>query len=95
MLIYFAIKNEDWKIARSNIIGLIGAHPTKEVCLFMADIELGENNDKQKSDSWILRSENSILDDIWVCKITNQHQKNGIHCQTLAILIHLSFPIQK
>ena len=75
MLIYFAIKNEDWKIARSNIIGLIGAHPTKEVCLFMADIELGENNDKQKSDSWILRSENSILDDIWVCKITNQHQK--------------------
>ena len=41
----------------------------------MADIELGENNDKQKSDSWILRSENSILDDIWVCKITNQHQK--------------------
>ena len=75
LLIYFAIKNEDWKIARSNIIGLIGAHPTKEVCLFMADIELGENNDKQKSDSWILRSENSILDDIWVCKITNQHQK--------------------
>ena len=26
----------------------------------MADIELGENNDKQKSDSWIMRSENLI-----------------------------------
>ena len=41
LLIYFAIKNEI-AIARSNIIGLIGAHPTKEVCLFMTDIELGK-----------------------------------------------------
>ena len=40
----------------------------------MSDIELGENNDKQKSDSWIMRSENSIVENIWVCKITNQSQ---------------------
>ena len=30
-------------------------NPSAEICLFMADIELGENNDKQKSDAWIMR----------------------------------------
>ena len=25
----------------------------------MSDIELGENNDKQKSDAWIMRAENA------------------------------------
>ena len=74
LLIYFAIKNSDWKIARDKINGLIGSNPTREICLFMADIELGENNDKQKSDAWIMRSENSSFEDIWICKITNQSQ---------------------
>ena len=75
MLIFFAIKNQDWTIARENINGLIGPSPSREVCLFMADIELGENNDKQKSDSWILRSEGSFSENIWICKITNQSQE--------------------
>ena len=74
MLIFFAIKNQDWELARTNITGLIGANPSGEICLFMADIELGENNDKQKSDSWIMRSENSLSQNNWICKITNQSQ---------------------
>ena len=41
----------------------------------MADIELGENNDKQKSDSWIKRSENFTDENAWYCKITNQSQE--------------------
>ncbi len=76
LLIYFAINNQNWEIARKTIEGLIGANPTKEVCLFMADIELGENNDKQKSDSWILRSENSYVENTWICKITKKSQDN-------------------
>ena len=75
MLIFFAIQNENWSLARLNIQGLIGPNPTKEICLFMADIELGENNDKQKSDSWVLRSENLMLEKKWVCRITNQTQE--------------------
>ena len=76
MLIFFAIKNQEWGIARSKILGLIGSKPSREICLFMADIELGENNDKQKSDSWILRSEGAIEHNIWTCKISNQSQEN-------------------
>ncbi len=75
LLIYFAIKNEEWDIARDNIAGLIGANPTREICLFMSDIELGENSDIQKSDSWILRSESSIVENNWICKVTNQSQE--------------------
>ncbi len=75
MLIFFAIQNKEWEVARKNITGLIGANPTSEICLFMADIELGENNDKQKSDSWIMRAENSINQNMWICKITNQSQE--------------------
>ena len=74
LLIYFAIKKADWTIARDKINGLIGSNPSREICLLMADIELGENNDKQKSDAWIMRSENSSFEDIWICKITNQSQ---------------------
>ena len=76
MLIYFAIKNQNLQIARNKITGLIGSNPSREVCLFMADIELGENNDKQKSDSWIMRSEGTFSESTWICKFTNQSQQD-------------------
>ncbi len=75
LLIYFAIKNLKWNIARENIAGMIGANPSKEVCYFMSDIELGENNEKQKSDAWIMRAENAKLENSWICRITNQSQE--------------------
>jgi len=75
LLIYFAIKNLSWDIARENIIGIIGANPSREVCYFMSDIELGENNDKQKSDAWVMRAENTSPDNAWVCRITNKSQE--------------------
>ena len=40
----------------------------------MSEIELGENNDKQKSDAWIMRAENATMEDTWICRITNQTQ---------------------
>ncbi len=75
LLIYFAIKNSKWDIARENIIGMIGSSPSKDICYFMSDIELGENNDKQKSDAWIMRAENAKLENTWICRITNQSQE--------------------
>ncbi len=74
LLVYFAIKNLNWDIARENISGMIGANPSKEICYFMSDIELGENNDKQKSDAWIMRAENASSEDTWICRISNQTQ---------------------
>ena len=74
LLIYFAIKNLKWDIARENIIGMIGSSPSRDICYFMSDIELGENNDKQKSDAWIMRAENAKLENSWICRITNQSQ---------------------
>ncbi len=75
LLIYFAIKNLKWDIARDNIAGMIGPSPTKDICYFMSDLELGENNDKQKSDAWIMRAENAKLENSWICRITNQSQE--------------------
>ena len=75
LLIYFAIKNLKWDIARENVIGMIGSSPSKDICYFMSDIELGENNDKQKSDAWIMRAENAKLENSWICRITNQSQE--------------------
>ncbi len=74
LLIYFAIKNSNWDVARKNISGMIGVNPSKEICYFMSDIELGENNDKQKSDAWIMRAENASIEDTWICRISNQAQ---------------------
>ncbi len=75
LLIYFAIKNLNWDIAREYISGMVGANPSKDICNFMSDIELGENNDKQKSDAWIMRAENAKLENTWICRITNQPQE--------------------
>ena len=76
LLIDFAIYLNEWSLARNNIKGLIGTNPSREICLFMSEIELGEFNDIQKSEAWKIRANNAIPDNYWVCKITNTSQKN-------------------
>ena len=76
LLIDFAIYFNNWSVARNNIKGLIGSKPSREICLFMSAIELGEFNDIQKSDGWKLRANNAGSDHYWVCKLTNNPQKN-------------------
>ena len=74
LLVFFAIRLNNWELARSSIKGLLNIKPSRELCLFMADIETGEFNDIQKSDAWKLRANNSDLENLWICKITNQPQ---------------------
>ena len=74
LLLDFAIHNDEWSVARENISGLIQINPDREICQFMSFLELGEFNDKQKSDAWMLRAENANLDEIWICQITNISQ---------------------
>ena len=76
LLIDFAIYLNQWSLAREQIKGLIGSNPSREICFFMSEIELGEHNDIQKSEGWKLRANNAELDYYWVCKITNNPQKN-------------------
>ena len=76
LLIDFAIYNNKWRIARDSIKGLIGSNPSREICLFMSEIELGEFNDIQKSEGWKLRANNAGSDYYWICKYTNNAQKN-------------------
>ena len=57
-----------------SIKGLIKFNPDREICEFMASIEMGEFNDIQKRDSWLLRAENANIDQIWICQITNTVQ---------------------
>ena len=54
--------------------GLINNKPDREICEFMAMLELGEFNDKQKSDAWYLRAQNAAFNKIWICKISNISQ---------------------
>jgi HemY protein len=76
LLIDFAIYFNNWSIARDNIKGLIGTNPSREICLFMSEIELGEFGDIQKCEGWKLRATNAGSDYYWVCKYTNSPQKN-------------------
>ena len=74
LLVDFAIHNRDWSLARESIKGLIKFNPDREICEFMASLEMGEFNDIQKRDSWLLRAENANIDEIWICQITNKSQ---------------------
>ena len=76
MLVDFAIHNSDWALAREQIKGLINFNPSREICELMALLEMGEFNDIQKRDSWMLRAQNASFDEIWICQITNTPQKN-------------------
>ncbi len=76
LLIDFAIYLNEWSLAREYIKGLIGPNPSREICFFMSEIELGEFNDVQKSEGWKMRANNANLDNYWVCKITNNSQKD-------------------
>ncbi len=49
-------------------------NPSKIICEFMANIELGENNDVAKSNSWRMRGDNSELENCWICAVTRQPQ---------------------
>ena len=42
----------------------------------MASLEMGEFNDIQKRDAWMLRAQNANLDEVWICNITNISQNN-------------------
>ena len=75
-LVDFAIHNGEWSLARENVNGLIKFNPDREVCILMASLEMGEFNDIQKRDAWMLRAENSNLDEMWICQITNISQNN-------------------
>ena len=74
LLVDFAIHNSDWSLARENIKGLIKFNPDRAICELMASLEMGEFNDIQKRDSWLLRAENANIDEIWICQITNTSQ---------------------
>ena len=74
LLVFFAIRLNNWELARSSIKGLFDTNPSRELCLFMADIEVGGFGVVQKSDAWKLRAKNSDLENLWICKITNQPQ---------------------
>ena len=76
LLVDFAILNNNWSLARDQIKGLINFNPDREICELMALLEMGEFNDIQKRDSWMLRAENASFDEIWMCQITNTPQKN-------------------
>ena len=51
----------NWSLAREKIKGLINFNPDREICELMALLEMGEFNDIQKRDSWMLRAENARL----------------------------------
>ena len=74
LIVDFAIHNSVWYLARENIVGLINNNPDRDVCEFMALLELGEFNDKQKSDAWYLRAQNANLNKIWICQISKISQ---------------------
>ena len=76
LLIEASIKNKKWNDARRIIQDLLSSQPKKEVCVLMATIEEGENNDIQKKNSWLLRSRNGNNSNMWVCMISRKSQSS-------------------
>ncbi len=69
------ISNKKWSEAREQIKRVMTEKPSKDICDFMSMIELGENNDIAKSNSWRMRGDNANMENCWICTITNQPHK--------------------
>ena len=69
------ISNKKWPEAREQIKKIMTEKPSKDICDFMSMIELGENNDIAKSNSWRMRGDNANMENCWICTITNQPHK--------------------
>ena len=74
LLVEAFIAEKKWDNARNQIRVLLETKPKKEVCLLMAKIEEGDVNDIQKADSWKMRAQNGISNNIWICRISNKEQ---------------------
>ena len=74
LMVEASILEKNWNEARNKLKILLDVQPKKEVCLLMAKIEEGENNNFQKINSWKIRSEKGIEDNIWICTISNKRQ---------------------
>ena len=68
------IDESKWEEARSEINTLLDVQPTKQVCLLMAEIERGDDNDIQKFNSWKLRAKSGAEDKMWICVVSKQAQ---------------------
>jgi HemY protein len=74
LLVEVLILEKKWNEARDKLKTLLDVRPKKEVCLLMAKIEEGENNNFQKINSWKIRSEKGSANNIWVCTVSNKQQ---------------------
>ena len=74
LLVEASILEKKWNEARNKLRVLLDVRPKKEVCLLMAKIEEGENNNFQKINSWKARSEKGAENNIWICAVSNKQQ---------------------
>ena len=74
LLVEASILEKRWNEARGKLKVLLDIRPNKEVCLLMAKIEEGENNNFQKINSWKIRSEKGAENSIWICEVSNKQQ---------------------
>jgi len=75
LLVEASILERKWNEARDKLKVLLDVQPKKEVCLLMAKIEEGENNNLQKTNSWKTRSEKGAENNIWICAVSKGQQK--------------------
>ena len=69
------IQDKNWIEARKYLLPYLEHKPSREVCMLMSIIEKEENNDPQKANAWISRSNFGDINNIWICSITNISQE--------------------
>ncbi len=74
LLVEASILEKKWTEAKEKLKTLLDVNPKKEICLLMAKIEGGENNNSQKINSWKIRSEKGAESNIWICTVSKKQQ---------------------
>jgi len=74
LLVEALILEKKWNEARNTLKVLLDIRPKKIVCLLMAKIEVGENNNSQKINSWKIRSDKGADSNTWICTVSKKQQ---------------------
>lgn len=60
-----AIDAYEWDVAREALAAYVQAGPTQAICLMMAEIEEGQNQDQGKAREWVNRAVRAPRDPVW------------------------------
>lgn len=63
------LQAQQWGQAREMLEGVAAERPTRRVFRLLSDLETGEGQNAEAAREWLLKAEEAVADEAWVCRV--------------------------